>query len=109
MEDNKLIIYKNNEGNIIVDAIYKDETLWLSQKGMSKVFDVGVPAISKHLKNIFEEQDLDKDLVVSKMEITADDGKNYNTEVYSLDAIIAVWYRLNSKRTINFRIRLLMQ
>ena len=57
---------------------------------MSKVFDVGVPAISKHLKNIFEEQDLDKDLVVSKMEITADDGKNYNTEVYSLDAIIAV-------------------
>ena len=55
MEDNKLIIYKNNEGNIIVDAIYKDETLWLSQKGMSKVFNVGVPAISKHLKNIFEE------------------------------------------------------
>ena len=78
MEDNKLIIYKNNEGNIIVDAIYKDETLWLSQKGMSKVFDVGVPAISKHLKNIFEEQELDKNLVVSKMEITADDGKKYN-------------------------------
>ena len=55
MKDNKLIIYKNSDGNIIVDAIYKDETLWLSQKGMSKVFDVGVPAISKHLKNIFEE------------------------------------------------------
>ena len=50
MEDNKLIIYKNSEGNIIVDAIYKDETLWLSQKGMSKVFDVGVPAISKQLE-----------------------------------------------------------
>ena len=84
MEDNKLIIYKNSEGNIIVDAIYKDETLWLSQKGMSKVFDVGVPAISKHLKNIFEEQELDKDLVVSKMEITADDGKKYNMTIYSL-------------------------
>ena len=103
MEDNKLIIYKNSEGNIVVDAIYKDETLWLSQKGMSKVFDVGVPAISKHLKNIFEEQELDKDLVVSKMEITADDGKNYNTEVYSLDAIIAVGYRINSKKATEFR------
>ena len=58
MEDNNLIIYKNSEGNIIVDAIYKDETLWLSQKGMSKVFDVGVPAISKHLKNIVKENEL---------------------------------------------------
>ena len=104
MEDNKLIIYKNSDGDIIVDAIYKDETLWLSQKGMSKVFDVGVPAISKHLKNIFEEQELDKNLVVSKMEITADDGKKYNTEVYSLDAIIAVGYRINSKKATEFRI-----
>ena len=104
MEDNKLIIYKNSEGNIIVDAIYKDETLWLSQKGMSKVFDVGVPAISKHLKNIFEENELDKNSVVSKMEITAPDGKNYNTEVYSLDAIIAVGYRINSKKATEFRI-----
>ena len=104
MEDNKLIIYKNSEGNIIVDAIYKDETLWLSQKGMSKVFDVGVPAISKHLKNIFEDNELDKNSVVSKMEITAEDGKNYNTEVYSLDAIIAVGYRINSKKATEFRI-----
>ena len=104
MEENKLIIYKNSEGNIIVDAIYKDETLWLSQKGMSKVFDVGVPAISKHLKNIFEENELDKNSVVSKMEITAPDGKNYNTEVYSLDAIIAVGYRINSKKATEFRI-----
>ena len=75
MEDNKLIIYKNSEGNIIVDAIYKEETLWLSQKGMSKVFNVGVPAISKHLKNIFEENELEKNAVISKMEITAPDGK----------------------------------
>ena len=102
--NNELSIYENSEVNIIVDAIYKDETLWLSQKGMSKVFDVGVPAISKHLKNIFEEQELDKNLVVSKMEITADDGKNYNTEVYSLDAIIAVGYRINSKKATEFRI-----
>ena len=75
MEDKNLIIYKNSEGNIIVDAIYKDETLWLSQKCMSKVFEVGVPAISKHLKNIFEENELIKNSVVSKMEITAEDGK----------------------------------
>ena len=76
---------------------------------MAKVFDVGIPTISKHLKNLFEKQDLDKDLVVSKMEITANGRKKYNTEVYSLDAIIAVGYSLNSKRIINFRIRLLMQ
>ena len=104
MQDNNLIIYKNSEGNIIVDAIYKDETLWLSQKGMSKVFEVGVPAISKHLKNIFDEKELEKSSVVSKMEITADDGKNYNTEVYSLDAIISVGYRINSKKATEFRI-----
>ena len=103
-EENSLLIYKNKDGNIIVDAIYKDETLWLTQKGMAKVFEVGVPAISKHLKNIFEEKELSKDSVVSKMEITADDGKNYNTEVYSLDAIIAVGYRINSKKATEFRI-----
>ena len=104
MENNKLIIYKNSEGNIIVDAIYKDETLWLSQKGMSKVFDVGVPAISKHLKNIFEENELDKNSVTEKCSLTADDGKNYNTTIYSLDAIIAVGYRINSKKATEFRI-----
>ena len=104
MAENNLLIYKNKDGNIIVDAIYKDETLWLSQKGMSRVFEVGVPAISKHLKNVFEEEELDKDSVVSKMEITASDGKNYNTEVYSLDAIIAVGYRINSKKATEFRI-----
>ena len=65
---------------------------------MSKVFDIGVPAISKHLKNIFDENELKKS-VVSKMEITAPDRKNYNTEVYSLDAIIAVGYRINSKKS----------
>lgn len=96
MAENNLLIYKNKDGNIIVDAIYKDETLWLSQKGMSRVFEVGVPAISKHLKNVFEEEELDKDSVVSKMEITASDGKNYNTEVYSLDAIKL------ANRTYNF-------
>ena len=99
-----LLIYKNEEGNIIVDAIFKDETLWLTQKEMSKVFDVQVPAISKQLKNIFDDEELVKDSVVSKMEITADDRKRYNTEVYNLDAIIAVGYRINSKKATQFRI-----
>ena len=103
-ESNNLLIYKNSDGNVIVDAIYKDETLWLTQKGMAKVFDVQVPAISKHLKNIFDEEELIKDSVVSKMEITAADGKIYNTEVYNLDAIIAVGYRVNSKKATEFRI-----
>lgn len=102
--EENLLIYKNEEGNIIVDAIFKDETLWLTQKGMSKVFDVQVPAISKQLKNIFDDEELIKDSVVSKMEITADDGKRYNTEVYNLDAIIAVGYRINSKKATQFRI-----
>ena len=110
MENNKLIIYKNSEGNIVVDAIYKEETLWLSQKGMSKVFDVGVPAISKHLKNIFEENELDKNSVVSKMETTTHHGalddktQTRETNFYNLDAIISVGYRVNSRRATQFRI-----
>ncbi len=74
MEKDNLIIYKNKEGEVVVNAVYKDETLWLSQKGMAKVFDVQVPDISKHLKNIFEEE-LVRNSVISKMEITASDGK----------------------------------
>ncbi|MDO5557038.1 MAG: RhuM family protein, partial [Clostridia bacterium] len=99
-----LLIYKNKDGNIIVDAIYKDETLWLTQKGMAKVFDVGIPAISKQLNNIFTDEELDRDSVVSKMEITASDNKNYNTDIYNLDAIIAVGYRISSKKATEFRI-----
>ena len=104
MEDNKLIIYKNNEGNIIVDAIYKDETLWLSQKGMSKVFECTTDNISLHLKHIFAENELDKNSVTEKCSLTAEDGKNYNTTIYNLDAIIAVGYRVNSKKATEFRI-----
>ncbi len=73
MEDNKLIIYKNSEGNIIVDAIYKDETLWLSQKGMSKVFECFTDNISLHLKHIFEKNELDKKSVTEKCSLTAED------------------------------------
>jgi len=70
---------------------------------MATLFDVNVPAISKHLKNIFESGELKDDSVVSKMEITASDGKHYQTLFYSLDAIIAVGYRVNSVRATQFR------
>ena len=103
-EQNNLIIYKNSEGDIKVEAIYKDETLWLSQKGMSKVFECSTDNISLHLKHIFEENELNKNSVTEKCSLTADDGKNYNITIYSLDAIIAVGYRINSKKATGFRI-----
>jgi hypothetical protein len=77
-------------------VFYNDETLWLTQKAMSTLFDVGIPAISKHLKNIFEDGELSEDSVISKMETTAADGKKYMTKYYNLDAVIAVGYRVNS-------------
>ncbi len=86
-----------------VEVYYKDENIWATQKAMATLFDVNVPAISKHLKNIFESGELKDDSVVSKMEITASDGKNYQTLFYSLDAIIAVGYRVNSVRATQFR------
>lgn len=86
-EDNNLIIYKNSDGNIIVDAIYKDEILWLTQKGMSKVFDCSIDNISLHLKNIFKDNELDENSVVEDSSETASDGKNYKTKIYNLDAI----------------------
>ena len=103
-ESNDLLIYKNSEGNIIVDAIYKDETLWLTQKGMSKVFDCTTDNISLHLKNIFKDKELNETSVTENSSITASDGKNYKTKIYNLDAIIAVGYRVNSKKATEFRI-----
>ena len=92
-----------------VQVVIKDETLWCTQKAMAQLFGVGVPAISKHLKNIFEEGELIKNVVVSKMEITtqhgAMEGKTQSKEVefYSLDAIIAVGYRVSSLKATRFR------
>lgn len=86
-----------------IQVMYKDETIWATQKAMAQLFDVGVPAISKHLKNIFESSELDGNSVISKMETTASDGKNYDTTFYNLDAIISVGYRVNSVRATQFR------
>ena len=86
-----------------VEVYYKDKTVWCTQKAMAVLFDVGVPAISKHLKNIFDEGELIENRVISKMETTASDGKNYQTKYYSLDAVISVGYRVNSIRATQFR------
>ena len=102
--EKNLLIYKNEEGDIVVDAIFKDETLWLSQKGMAKIFDCSVDNISLHLKNIFKDNELDENSVTEKSLITASDGKNYKTKIYNLDAIISVGYRINSKKATEFRI-----
>ena len=77
------------------EVYYKDENIWATQKAMATLFDVNVPAISKHLKNIFESGELKDNSVVSKIEITASDDKHYQTQFYSLDAIIAMGYRVN--------------
>lgn len=99
-----IILYNSPEGNVKVEVMYSGETFWLPQKRIAELFGVEIPAISKHLKNIFESSELQEDSVVSKMEITASDGKNYLTTFYNLDAIIAVGYRVNSKQATQFRI-----
>ena len=86
----QFLLYNMPEDSGKVQVVIKDETIWCTQKAMAQLFGVGVPAVSKHLKNIFEEGELMADSVISKMETTATDDKTYETSYYSLDAIIAV-------------------
>ena len=107
MNESNILLYETDEGKINVDVILKDETIWLTQKSMSELFDVKVSAINKHLNNIYEEKELDKSSTISKMEIVRKEGnRNVNRELefYNLDTIIAVGYRVNSKKATNFRI-----
>lgn len=99
----QFILYNLPEEEGKVQVVIKDETIWCTQKAMSRLFGVGIPAVSKHLKNIFEEGELQEDSVISKMETTAADNKNYSTTFYSLDAIISVGYRVNSIQATRFR------
>jgi len=101
---NKFILYTTPTGEVRVDVLLENETVWLTQKAMSELFGVNIPAISKHLSNIFEETELIENSVVSILEITASDSKNYKTKFYNLDAIIAVGYRVNSAKATQFRI-----
>ena len=110
MNEIQFILYQLPEEEGKVQMVIKDETIWATQKAMAQLFGVGVPAISKHLKNIFEENELNADVVVSKMEITTQHGaiegkvQRNETAFYSLDAIIAVGYRVSSARATKFRI-----
>ena len=88
---------------MVVNVVFKDETFWLTQKAMAELFDCSVDNISLHLRNIFNDLELDKDSVAEDFSITAADGKNYKTKCYNLDAIIAVGYRVNSKKATKFR------
>jgi len=101
---NELILYASPEGRIRIEVLVHDETVWLTQKRLSELFGVDRSVITKHLKNIFEEQELDKDSVSAKFAHTAEDGKTYQTQFYNLDAIISVGYRVNSYQATQFRI-----
>lgn len=99
----EILLYSDENGKEFVNVIFKDETFWLTQKAMSELFDCTTDNISLHLKNIFTDGELDKDSVTEKFSVTAADGKNYQTQHYNLDAIIAVGYRVNSKKATRFR------
>ena len=99
-----MIIYVSKDGNIKVDVNIQNEDIWMSQDIMANLYDTTKNNISMHLKNIFDEGELQKDSVVKKFLTTANDGKNYNVLHYNLDAIIAVGYRINSKKATEFRI-----
>ncbi len=103
-QESELILYRTAEGDITVDVLFKDETVWLTQKRMAELFDVDRSVITKHLKNIFSEGELSQKAVSAIFAHTASDGKTYNTNFYNLDAIISLGYRVNSSRATQFRI-----
>ena len=103
-DKDKFLFYTAEDGEVKVEVLYKEETVWLTQKALAELFGVQRPAITKHLKNIFETNELAEKSVSSILEHTAVDGKAYGTKYYNLDAIIAVGYRVNSYQATQFRI-----
>jgi hypothetical protein len=99
----EFLIFTSQSGENSIEVKVFEESVWLTQNMIAELFDVQRPAITKHLKNIFESGELEEDSVSSILEHTANDGKNYKTKYYNLDAIISVGYRVNSKRAIQFR------
>jgi hypothetical protein len=100
----QLLFYRSPTGNIHIQLLFQAESFWMPQRAIAELFGVGVPAVSKHLKNIFETGELDPAAVLSILETTAADGKVYRTKHYNLDAVIAVGYRVNSYQATQFRI-----
>jgi len=104
---NDIIFYSTPSGDIRIEVIFNDETFWLTQKRMAELFAVEVPAISKHLNNIYESGELDKGSTISILETVQQEGERQvkrKLEFYNLDAIIAVGYRVNSMQATQFRI-----
>lgn len=106
MEENlkQFILYTAPSGEVRVDVLLQDETVWLSQKSMSLLFDCSTDNVSLHLKNVFESSELEENSVTEVFSATASDGKTYKVKHYSLDAIISVGYRVNSTKATQFRI-----
>ncbi len=102
--ENKIVLYKSPKGSIDLKVSFDGKTVWLTQDQMAEVFGVNRPAVTKHLKNIFDSNELKENSVCSKMELTANDGKRYLTKVYNLDVVISVGYRINSNKATQFRI-----
>jgi hypothetical protein len=100
---NTILIYQASDGRTRLDVHLDHETVWLTQKQMSELFDKTVPTINEHIKNIFKEGELDEEAVVRNFRITAADGKTYETNHYNLDVIISVGYRVKSRRGTQFR------
>ncbi|MEK9171186.1 MAG: RhuM family protein, partial [Patescibacteria group bacterium] len=100
----EFLLYTTPNGKVKVEISLRDETVWLSQDKIAILFNVQRPAVTKHLKNIFESGELQENSVSSILEHTADDGKTYKTKFYNLDAIISVGYRVNSRQATHFRI-----
>lgn len=103
-KSNKIVLYTSADGKVTVDVFFAQDNFWLTQKTMAELFGVKTPAVSRHLKNIFESGELIEDSVISILETTAADGKSYATRFYNLDAVIAVGYRVNSVKATHFRI-----
>ena len=99
----EILLYSDKNGKEFISVVFKDETFWLTQKAMAELFGCTADNISLHLKNIFAESELVREAVTEKFSATAADGKNYLTQHYNLDAIIAVGYRVNSKKATRFR------
>ena len=100
----EFLLYTTPNGKVKVEIFLRDENIWLTQKRIAELFGVRIPAVNKHLTNIFESGELDEKAVISILEITAEDGKKYKTKFYSLDAILSVGYRVNSAQATQFRI-----
>ena len=103
MNDNKIIIYNTEDGKVSVSLMAKDGTVWLNQKLMAELFDTSVPNVNIHISNILEDKELNKSSVIKDYLTTATDGKKYNVTFYSLDMILAVGFRIRSKRGVQFR------